>query len=52
MPDQRSADEQAPCALVDLDGGAPRGYAVLKDLEPGRQLVGGARTICTYTSTA
>ena len=32
VPDQRNNGDPAPCALVDLDGGEPRGYAVLKDL--------------------
>ena len=32
VPDERTAHDPAPCALVDLDGGEPRGYAVLKDL--------------------
>jgi CDP-diacylglycerol pyrophosphatase len=32
VPDQRNNGDPAPCALVDLDGGEPHGYAVLKDL--------------------
>jgi CDP-diacylglycerol pyrophosphatase len=32
VPDQRSSDDPAPCALVDLHDGEGRGYAVLKDL--------------------
>ena len=32
-------DDPAPCALVDLDGGEPRGYAVLKDLVGATQFL-------------
>jgi CDP-diacylglycerol pyrophosphatase len=32
VPDQWNHSDPAPCALVDLDGGEPGGYAVLKDL--------------------
>jgi CDP-diacylglycerol pyrophosphatase len=39
VPDQRRTDEPAPCALVDLDGGEPRGYAVLKDLVGATQFL-------------
>ena len=39
VPDQRSNDDPAPCALVDLDGGEPRGYAVLKDLVGATQFL-------------
>ena len=39
VPDQRRAGEPAPCALVDLDGGEPRGYAVLKDLVGATQFL-------------
>jgi CDP-diacylglycerol pyrophosphatase len=39
VADQRSAGEPAPCALVDLDGGEARGYAVLKDLVGATQFL-------------
>jgi CDP-diacylglycerol pyrophosphatase len=39
VPDQRSAGKPAPCALVDLDDGEPRGYAVLKDLVGSTQFL-------------
>ncbi len=39
VPDQRRAGEPAPCALVDVDGGEPRGYAVLKDLVGATQFL-------------
>jgi CDP-diacylglycerol pyrophosphatase len=39
VPDQRINDDPAPCALVDLDGGEPRGYAVLKDLVGATQFL-------------
>jgi CDP-diacylglycerol pyrophosphatase len=32
VPNEEKTGQPAPCALVDLDGGAGRGYAVLKDL--------------------
>jgi CDP-diacylglycerol pyrophosphatase len=32
VPNERESGQPAPCALVDLDGGADRGFAVLKDL--------------------
>lgn len=37
--DQRSNSNPAPCALVDLDGGEQRGYAVLKDLVGATQFL-------------
>ncbi len=39
VPDQRTDGDPAPCALVDLDGGEPRGYAVLKDLVGATQFL-------------
>ena len=39
VPDQRMTGEPAPCALVDVDGGEPRGYAVLKDLVGATQFL-------------
>lgn len=39
VPDQRNNGDPAPCALVDLDGGEPRGYAVLKDLVGATQFL-------------
>ena len=39
VPDQRNNDNPAPCALVDLDGGEPRGSAVLKDLVGATQFL-------------
>ena len=39
VPDERTAHDPAPCALVDLDGGEPRGYAVLKDLVGATQFL-------------
>ncbi len=39
VPDQLRAGEPAPCALVDVDGGEPRGYAVLKDLVGATQFL-------------
>lgn len=39
VPDQRSSGDPAPCALVDLDGGEQRGYAVLKDLVGATQFL-------------
>ena len=39
VPDQRNDDDPAPCALVDLDGGEPRGSAVLKDLVGATQFL-------------
>lgn len=32
VPNEQQTSQPAPCALVDLEGGADRGYAVLKDL--------------------
>ncbi|MGO9008293.1 MAG: CDP-diacylglycerol diphosphatase [Beijerinckiaceae bacterium] len=31
VPDQESHQDPAPCEAVSLDGGAPQGYAILKD---------------------
>lgn len=39
VPDQRNNDNPAPCALVDLEGGEPRGSAVLKDLVGATQFL-------------
>lgn len=39
VPDERAADAPAPCAMVDLDGGERRGYAVLKDLVGATQFL-------------
>lgn len=39
VPDQRNNGNPAPCALVDLDGGEPRGSAVLKDLVGATQFL-------------
>lgn len=39
VPDQRTNDDPAPCALVDLGGGEPRGYAVLKDVDGATQFL-------------
>ena len=39
VPDQHTAGEPAPCALIDLDGGEARGYAVLKDLVGATQFL-------------
>ena len=39
VPDQRNNGDPAPCALVDLDGGEPRGFAVLKDLVGATQFL-------------
>ena len=39
VPDERTDHDPAPCALVDLDGGEPRGYAVLKDLVGATQFL-------------
>ncbi|WP_234834688.1 CDP-diacylglycerol diphosphatase [Mycolicibacterium stellerae] len=39
VPDQRNNGDPAPCALVDLDGGEQRGYAVLKDLVGATQFL-------------
>ena len=39
VPDQSNNGDPAPCALVDLDGGEPRGYAVLKDLVGATQFL-------------
>ncbi len=32
VPNEREYGQPAPCALVDIDGGDARGYAILKDL--------------------
>ena len=39
VPGQQNNGDPAPCALVDLDGGEPRGYAVLKDLVGATQFL-------------
>lgn len=39
VPDQRTSADPAPCALVDLDGGESRGYAVLKDIVGATQFL-------------
>lgn len=39
LPDQQRIGEPSPCALVNLDGGASRGYAVLKDLVGATQFL-------------
>jgi CDP-diacylglycerol pyrophosphatase len=39
VPGQQNNDDPAPCALVDLDGGEPRGYAILKDLVGATQFL-------------
>ena len=39
VPDQRADADPAPCALVDLDHGEQRGYAVLKDLVGATQFL-------------
>jgi CDP-diacylglycerol pyrophosphatase len=39
VPDQRRTGEPAPCALVNLGGGEPRGYAVLKDIVGATQFL-------------
>jgi CDP-diacylglycerol pyrophosphatase len=39
VPDQLTTGAPAPCALVDLDGGESRGYAVLKDLVGATQFL-------------
>ncbi len=39
VPDQLRTGNPAPCAQVDLDGGEPRGYAVLKDLVGATQFL-------------
>ena len=39
VPDQRKAGVPTPCALVDVNGGEPRGYAVLKDLVGATQFL-------------
>ena len=39
VPDQQSNGDPAPCALVDVAAGEPRGYAVLKDLVGATQFL-------------
>jgi CDP-diacylglycerol pyrophosphatase len=39
VPGQQNNGDPAPCALVDLGGGEPRGYAVLKDLVGATQFL-------------
>ena len=39
VPGQQNNGDPAPCALVDLDGGEQRGYAVLKDLVGATQFL-------------
>jgi CDP-diacylglycerol pyrophosphatase len=39
VPGQQNNGDPAPCALVDLDGGEPGGYAVLKDLVGASQFL-------------
>jgi CDP-diacylglycerol pyrophosphatase len=39
LPGERNNGDPAPCALVDLDGGEARGYAVLKDLVGATQFL-------------
>jgi CDP-diacylglycerol pyrophosphatase len=39
VPDQQEHGSPAPCRLVDLRGGEPNGYALLKDLVGGSQFL-------------
>jgi CDP-diacylglycerol pyrophosphatase len=39
VPDQETNGDPAPCALVDVDAGEQRGYAVLKDLVGATQFL-------------
>src|SRR2546423_964354 len=39
LPNQESNNDPAPCSLVDLGTGEPRGYAVLKDLVGATQFL-------------